>query len=238
MFFGNDNVIGWLSANGTVSNLTWCTLTNANVTNPLLLRGSLYVDQTETFSNNLVAVTGDDAYELNGKGVWRVDAQKHVVLLTNIFTRHLEGVITVTNDAQTWGPWAGKILTGDEGFLDENSQQRPLIYTVDTNGAVASFALGIHPEDFDIIPPNQDLYACDPASSQIMKLSRSLLTNYVGDLMITDAGEFGGPAKLFIVHWDGSEFEIRAIPYIHTNGFGGQFEHVTFAPINLPSHPE
>jgi len=107
---------------------------------------------------------------------------------------------------------------------------------LDANGVVASYALGIQPEDFDLIPPNQDLYCADEDNYQIVKLSRSLFTHYWGDLLITQSGDGtdpAGPGILFIVHWDSpsSTFQVHSIYYGHT------FEHVTFAPIDLPSSP-
>jgi hypothetical protein len=47
---------------------------------------------------------------------------------------------------------AGKIITGDEnsGF----------IYAIGTNGVTDPFGLG-NPEDFDVIPADQDLYCAD-----------------------------------------------------------------------------
>ena len=237
IYFGSDTGIGRLSADGTSSNLNWCVLTNATVTNVLLLRGSLYVDQTGVFSNQVIAVTSGGASSPR-KGVWRVDAQAHPTLLTNLLTAHLEGVITLPNDTSKWGPWAGKIITGDE------EKDPPLIYTIATNGAVVTYDTttlisgGIHPEDFDIIPTNQSLYACDYNSNTIVKLSKNYLTNYVGDLLITDAGENVLPSlgKLFIVHWDAAatNFITRRITYKRANGSNGRFEHVTFAPIELP----
>jgi hypothetical protein len=108
-----------------------------------------------------------------------------------------------------------------------------LVYAVDLSGAVESFALGIYPEDFEIIPSNvanQNLYCVQPDPGAILKLSGTLLTNYVGDLLITDAGEKSPAGKLFIAHWNGANFEIRSIAHPAAN----RFEHVTFAPINLP----
>jgi len=189
MYFGTgvNGVIGKLSADGTVSNLNWCILTNDLVVNALPLRGSLYVDQTGGFSNQLIAVTSDSTATLSEKGVWRVDSQRHPTLITNINTRHLEGVITLTNDPAKWGPWAGMILTGDE---DEN-----ILYAINTNGVVmiydttTMFPGGIGSENFNIIPTNQDLYcAGQPFGSDtgaILRLSKSLFKNFVGDLLIT-----------------------------------------------------
>lgn len=240
LYFGNGTVIGKLNASGTVSNLNWATLTNGVVTNPDELRGGLYVDQTGTWSNNLIVVTSpEDASFSSDHGVWRVESNGIPHLVTTINTFHLEGVVTLTNDVAKWGPWAGKIITGDENL--------ELIYAVDTNGVTTAFDLGIDPEDFDIIQTNQDLYCLDPfggpigAIGRMMKLSKSLLTNYVGDLVITHSGETdpNGQAKLFIVHWDNSKtnFVTRSITYTFTDGVTHRFEHVTFAPISLPNLP-
>src|ERR1051326_6678130 len=96
----------------------------------------------------------------------------------------LERPVVLTNDAQKWGPWAGKILTGAESEFDGTTN----LFAIDTNGAVARFDLGISAEDFDIIPPNQDLYCVDEHDGVVLKVSQTLLTNYVGDLLITQGG--------------------------------------------------
>jgi hypothetical protein len=238
-FFSSSNNIGWLSADGTKSNLAWCTLTNSVVTNAQFLRGSFYWDETGVWSNHLIVVTSDDLNDTNQlKEVWRVDAQGHPTLVAQIRTAHLEGVIVLTNDVQRWGPWAGKVITGDE--VETN------IYAIDTNGVATRYPTlpiypcgGISAEDFDIIKTNQDLYACDPGTQQIVKLPRSLLAGYVGDLLITQAAEHGHTPRLFIVHWDGASFIARAITYQRPDLVGlppGSLglEHVTFAPIDIP----
>ena len=240
IYFGSGVGIGWVSADGTRSNMNWCVLTNAIVTNALPLRGSLYVDQTGVFSNQVIAVASEGSFSSSRKGVWRVDAQAHPTLLTNLATAHLEGVITLPNDTNRWGSWAGKIITGDEDF-----SPNPVIYTIAANGAVVLYDTtnlisgGIHPEDFDIIPTNQNLYcvAFDDANigaSSIVKLSKDYFTDYVGDLLITDAGENVAPAKFFIVHWDAANtnFVTRRVQFFDPSR---RFEHVTFAPIDLPT---
>ena len=107
---------------------------------------------------------------------------------------------------------------------------------IDTNAVAASYALGIQPEDFDLIPPNQDLYCADASNNRIVKLSRTLFTHYWGDLLITQAGDGGSNpyGMLFIVHWDSASSAFK----IHSIYYGSNFEHVTFAPINLPSSPQ
>jgi hypothetical protein len=107
---------------------------------------------------------------------------------------------------------------------------------IDTNGVIASYALGIQPEDFDLIPPNQDLYCADEGRNQIVKVSRSLFTHYWGDLLITQSGDGVGYGigALFIVHWDSTSSTFQ----VHSISYSSQFEHVTFAPINLPSYSQ
>jgi hypothetical protein len=154
----------------------------------------------------------------------------------------LEGVITLTNDVQKWGHWAGKIITGDEALVDQNNQPRPLIFAVESNGTVQSYAMGIHPEDFDLITSTQSLYCLNyygggGVDSRVLKIKSTWLTNFVGDLLITDAGEFSSPAKLHFVRWDASKSEFITRSLSLPDSLGGDFEHVTFAPINLPPVP-
>ncbi|MCX6884034.1 MAG: hypothetical protein NTX27_03220 [Verrucomicrobia bacterium] len=239
VYFGSGVAIGCLSSNGSVASLNWSTLTNSIVTNALYLRGSLCFDQTGVWSNHLIAVTSKSDGDDTTKGIWRIDPQGRPTLVANLRTKHLEGVTTITNDAARWGPWAGKILTGDETVSQPYWVPHGIIYATDTNGVTTSHALGIHPEDFDIVPPDQSLYCLnyDGSASKILKLSKSLLTNYVGDLLITQAGESHVEAKLYFVHWTGTNFMTRSIS-LPTSVFSGQFEHVTFAPIELPNLPQ
>jgi hypothetical protein len=229
MYFGTgeEGVIGKLAPDGSVASLNWITLSNVSTH----LRGGFYIDQTGIFSNALIAVTGGNTDE--GGEVWRIQSPTNAVLLaniTNFLHPHLEGVITLTNDVEKWGPWAGKILAGAE------ATDPPLIHAIATNGVVSSLNLGILPEDFDIIPPNQDLYCTGFNEGKIYKLSRNLLTNFVGDLLITQEGTLATGTKLHVVHWNSgtSSFVVRSIP--PPPNFQG-FEHCTFAPVNLPSLP-
>ena len=221
MFFGNNgltNRIGWVAADGTSSNMSFSVLTNDT-----FIRGGLHVDQSGSFGGDLVAVTGDTP--LRGGGIWRMTASSTPTLLTNLSNVHLEGVITLTNDVQKWGPWAGRILTGGESVTPE-----PEICAVSASGNVITNKLGIAPEDFDIIPANQDLYCVNQSSGTIEKLSKFFLTDYVGDLLITQSGEFYGGPTLFIVHWNPTNSVFEKISISHPGGL----EHVSSAPINLP----
>ena len=231
MYFGNGNPggIGWLSSDGTISNINWVRL--PNVTEHL--RGSLYLDQSGSFGGDLIAVVGEGFQSLPAKGVWRIQANRTSHLVTNIAASHLEGVITVPNDTQAWGPWAGKILTGNE--------YTHTIYAISTNGTVTTHLLGIDPEDFDFVPPNQNLYCVnfqDDGNGKLLKLDKTFLTNYVGAMLITDAGEVTPPGKIFFVRWDDSTSSFITNRILLPSSIGGHFEHATFAPIDLPSYVE
>jgi len=232
MFFGSDTGIGWLSSNAAMSNFSWCVLTNATQTNALLLRGSICMDTTGAFSNNIIAVTSD-FNSGNGipRGVWEVDSHGHPTLLTNISAQVLEGVVVTRTN---FGPWSQKIITGDE-FTG-------LLYTIDTNGALATIDSktlspdGIYSESIQMIPTNQDLYLCDDSAGSIVKLSKNYFTNYVGDLLIEGGGEnLNLPAKLFIIHWDAASasYITHRIRYTFS---GDSLEHCVFAPIEFPAH--
>ncbi|PYJ05751.1 MAG: hypothetical protein DME25_07890 [Verrucomicrobia bacterium] len=227
-------VIGRVSSNGSAWSTNWATLTNE----PLLLQGGFYVDQTGVFSNNLIVVSGVDTND--GARIWQVDAAGNATNLAFLPLVHCEGVITLSNDVARWGPWAGKILTGAENTAGCPSAD--LIFAINTNGAVASFDLGISAEHFDLIPADQDLYlSLEGAADSIVKLPRTLLSQYVGDLLITQGGRYGGLAHspgFFIVRWDGSRFTKRGIDLqFYSKGAynirgSGEIEGVSFAPID------
>ena len=222
MFFGPFDVgfIGWASANGILCDNQWKVLTNE--TTEARFRGGFYVDESGSFGGDLIAVTGGGQDQ--GGEVWRINSSTNATRLVSVTTNlehpHLEGVVTLTNDIAKWGPWAGKIVTGAE------SHKPPVILSIGTNGVIDYHYLGIAPEDFDIIRPNQDLYCTDQEHGLILKVSRNLLTNFWGDLLITQEG-FNNPG-LNIVRWSGSNFITRRISYTNT------MEHSTFAPIDIP----
>ena len=124
---------------------------------------------------------------------------------------------------------------------------RALVYAVATNGAATSYDLGYYPgilaDQILIIPTNQDLYCLnyvdsDPAHSRVLKIDRSVFTNYVGDILVEQAGESPGggfPPTLTIVRWDStnSTFLTRSINL--NSYYSGHLEHIVFAPINIPS---
>ena len=71
MYFSSRLDVGWLSVTGTNANLNWCGLTNENVTSGIGVRGGLYVDQTGTWSNELIVATSDSSYLFTNQPVWR-----------------------------------------------------------------------------------------------------------------------------------------------------------------------
>jgi hypothetical protein len=243
--------IGRISTNGSSWTNNWATLFDNSV------QGGFYVDQSGVFDNDLIVVTGSS--DGDGARVWQVKANGDATNLAFFPQQHFEGVVTITNDVARWGPWAGKILTGSEtGQLSPN---RNLIRAIDSGGSVSNFDLGIislgtrsdnaghddglSTEHFDIIPPNQDFYLVAEgtglADGQILKLSHIWLTNYVGDLLITQGGRYVGEPEMYIVHWNGSNFISRGIPlqYYSRTNFSStnvvEIEGACFAPTNFPS---
>ena len=228
MYFGTAQVgkIGKITADGASVNTNWATLSGE--TN--FLGGSLYFDQTGVFSNDLIVVTGRSTNSsLDGGGVWRVNASTNATPIAQIDNplgtgRLLEGVLTVPNDLK-YGPWAGKILLGQE--------QSGLICAVDTNGMVTTYNLGLGaPEDLRMIPSGQNLYCLDFTNNRMLKVPAVNFAAFVGDILVVDEGRGCAVAGLYIAHWEGGRFVVRQIP-IATS----ELEHVTFAPMDIPALP-
>jgi hypothetical protein len=213
---GTNSYIGKISADGRSWQTSWATLTNEND-----YVGGTYVDQTGVFGGDLIAVT-------DRGGVWRVKSSGQATLLANVGRSvFLEGVLTLPNDVTKYGPWAGKIITGDS---DDG-----LIWVIDTNGVVTNYNFGFPPESFAVIPTNQPLYCLSGSENNInalLKVSSDNFTNNIGDIVIpTEEWEGDGDSDFYIVHWNGTNFVNTAFtnpgPYVN-------FEQCSFAPINLP----
>ena len=211
-FFTGSGVAGVIvrvSPDGAVVQNPWVTLPGETG----LLRGSLHVDRTGVFGGDLIVVT------TSGK-VWQVDSAGNSTQLASLGT-HLEGVTTVPNDPVKYGPWAGKILAGAE--------QQGRIYTIDPAGNTAFDTLGINPEDFDIIPANENFFGVDFGSQTLWGAPPSEFAGLVGDVLI--AQEF--PGILWHVKWDAASnsFQVTNVAQVT------QWEHVTFSSAGIVEIP-
>jgi hypothetical protein len=223
MFFDSSasGTIGWLSPDGSVSNMNFATAPGSRFS-------GLYIDQGGSFGNNLIA--GQEYGDGNEYGsVWLVASNGLArVLAANDIEVDPQGIISLTNNVTNYGPWAGKIVTGQQ--YDEDAAQ---LYSIDSGGGVSANypSLKMLVEDCDLIVTNQNLYVEDDTDGWLLKVSGAIFTNHVGDVLITHDGDTT-PRSLFIVHWNPAttNFVTTQIsaPYTKT------FEQSTFAPINIP----
>jgi len=206
---GVPGVIVRISPDGSTVQNPWVTLQDEFGVEPGLLRGSLYIDRTGVFDHDLIVVT-------TAGRVWRVTSAGTATRLASLGT-HLEGVVTVPNNPTKYGPWAGKILAGAEGLSR--------IYTIDPQGTVAFYGLGIQPEDIEIIPANENFFGVGFPTT-IYGAPASEFAGMTGDILI--AQESG---ILWHVWWDGNTFRTGNLAEV------GQWEHVTFAPAGIAQIP-
>jgi hypothetical protein len=201
---GQPGQIVRISPDGSTVQNPWIPLNDLG-----LLRGSLFQDRYGVFGGDLIVVTTTG-------GVWRVDSAGAATRLANLDV-HLEGVTTVPDDPGRYGPWAAKIVVGAE--------QQGNIHTVDAQGNVATFSLGISPEDIDIIPAGENFVGVDFGGKQLQGAPASEFAGMVGDFLIA---EEGGP--LWHVRWDpaSNSFQTEQVARVE------QWEHVTFAPVGFP----
>jgi hypothetical protein len=226
--------IGWVSADGTASVRDWVSLPA-----PWSPLGGLYVDQSGAFGGDLIATAGGDYASGTDGRVWRIDSSKNVTRVADL-GGPLGGVITLTNDVAQWGPWAGRIITGQG---PEDPLYDPEIYAIDASRQVTTNYLGIQPEHFNLIPPNQSFYCADAGAGAIWKVPAGAFANHAGHLLITGMLSSGGaqPPALYIVHWDAgtTNFVVEEIsaPWNWNSGYVQILEDGTFAPIELQCSP-
>ncbi|HKQ04260.1 MAG TPA: LamG-like jellyroll fold domain-containing protein, partial [Blastocatellia bacterium] len=204
---GVAGVIVRISADGSSAQNPWVRLPGENG----LLRGSLYVDRTGVFGGDLIVVT-------TSGNVWRVNAMGVATKLATV-TPNLEGVVTVPNNPARYGPWAGKIITGGESSST--------IYAVDPQGNVSAYPLGITVEDIDLIPANENFFGIDYGNSRLVGAPAWQFAEMAGDILIAQES----PSNLWRVRWTGTTFALTKV------GLGGEWEHVTFAPVGAGAIP-
>ena len=201
---GVPGVIARIAPDGSSVMNPWVTLPNEGG----LMRGSLFQDRYCVFGGDLIVVT-------TVGNVWRVTSAGSATRIAQLNT-HLEGLTTVPN-ASKYGPWAGKILAGaeDQGCL----------YDIDAGGTATCWALGINPEDVDLILADENFYGVDFSGRTLWGADASQWTGMVGDFTV--AQEMGG--TLWHVRWNGTAFTTNLLATV------GQWEHMTFSPARLPT---
>lgn len=173
--------------------------------------GGLYVDRTGVFAGDLIVVTTQG-------GVWRINSSGQPALVASLAAR-LEGVTTIPNDPDRYGPWAGKILAG--------AREQGKIYSIDPQGVAASLQLGVNPQDIRLIPAHENFYGVDFAERKLWGAPEAAFTGMIGDVLIAQES----PGTLSRVRWNGSEFEVAEIAQVT------QWKQITFSPAGVAEIP-
>jgi RHS repeat-associated protein len=171
------------------------------------LVGGLHVDTTGVFGGDLLVVT-------TGGGVWRVAASGAPTRIASLGTR-LAGVTSLPDDAVRYGPWAGRLLVG--------AKDQGTVYAVDAAGQSESFAVGVNPQDIDVVPAHENFYATDLAGGKLWAAPDEAFAGVVGDVLVTQES----PGVVTRVRWDGSAFVVTQLAE------AGAFKQVTFAPAGV-----
>lgn len=175
----------------------------------------VYFDRTGIWDYDLIAVT-------SAGGIWKIRPNNAVSLVTRIQNVELEAVMTVPQSG-AWGPWSGAIIAGAE--------EQHLIYAVKRDLQITSYALGINPEDFDLIEAGQHFYGTDFGGSRILKADASHFDAWIGQILVAQAGEHGDGGQLFRVWYNGTSMQAEGI-LTPAQATAARWEHVTFAPVD------
>jgi hypothetical protein len=215
-----DGQITRINPDGTLFADPWAILSDPMAPGPHgLLRGSLYVDQTNVWGNNLIVVTTNgEIWEIPGAG------GGNPIFHANANT-HLEGLITVPDDPK-YGPLAGNIIAGAEG------QGR--LYMFDRTGVLSFFDIPVNIEDIDLIEPKGNFFGVNFGTGTLLGASASDFAPMVGDILLTQ--EFNGTGSgLFRLFWDSINLKLvtEEIQLSPSSATVGQWEHVTISTAGI-----
>ncbi|HEY0140201.1 MAG TPA: RHS repeat-associated core domain-containing protein [Thermoanaerobaculia bacterium] len=182
---GASGVVARISADGASVQNPWVVLPDEGEIT------GLHLDRTGVFGGDLVVVTA-------AGGVWRVSASATPTRLAAFDTR-LAGVAVVPDDVLAYGPWAGKVLAG--------AKELGSVYAIDAQGQSVSFAVGLNPQDIDIVPAHENFYAIDHTSRKLLGAAEGALTGIIGDIIVTQES----PGLVSRVRWDGTGFVVTGL---------------------------
>jgi len=219
----------YTDASNNLQTNCWVVLTNSDGSSVGSLRGGLWVDETGIWGGDLIVSTEDDSTYTGY--VWRINS---FGIATKVATLnggdYYEGITTIPNDPERYGPWAGRILVGNDfgGSLP--------IFAINTNGIVVTYYLGIGAEDIRVIPANENLYSMFQGADKLIPNGLPILyatpatqfAGMTGDILIVS--EFSPGGGMFRVHWDGTNFNVSKICQF---GPDNNWEQSNFAPAGI-----
>ena len=208
LFAGNGvaGAVARISADGATVQNPWVALPGETG-----LISGLHVDRTGAFGGDLIVVT-------TAGGVWRVNSAAVPTRVAALNTR-LAGVVVVTDDAERYGPWAGKVLVGAK---DQGS-----VYAVSADGQADSLQVGLNPQDIDIVPAHENFFALDYTSRKLLGAREGAFAGIIGDILITQES----PGLVSRLRWDGTEFVVAGLAE------AAGLKQVTFSPAGVGSIP-
>lgn len=203
LFTGTDapGVVARVASDGATLQNPWATLTGETG----LVTG-LHVDRTGVYGGDVIAVT-------TSGGIWRVNSAGLATQVALLGTA-LNGVTTIPEDSEKYGPWSGKIVVG--------AKDQSLIYAVDTTGSVVTYTLGVNPGDVRLIPAHENFYGVDPLSRKIWGAPADAFADMIGDILIAQPS-----GVLTHVQWNGTDFETEPIAQV------SQWAQIAFAPAGI-----
>jgi hypothetical protein len=216
LFTGNgvDGQIARITNGGATIISPWADLPGPNNG---LMRGSLYSDRTGVYGGDLIAVT-------TGGEVWRINSAGVPTMISDVNV-HLEGLVTVPNNPAQYGPLAGKIIAGAE--------QQGRLYAFDNDGFDAFYTLGVAIEDIDLINAGENFFGVNFGTGFILTADASDFVPLVGEILLTQETVVPGTSGLYRLFWNGASLQTELISLAAGSDPVGQWEHVTFAPVEV-----
>jgi|GEM_PF-384136 len=192
---GKPGQVTRVTPDGSNIQSPWVTLPNETG----LLRGQLYIDKTGVWGGDLIVMTDGNPTT----NVWRISADNSTFPLPGTATKlasvnmggTAEGLVTVPNDTFRYGPWAGKILVGGENASG-------FVYTIDKNGTVVQYKIGINAEHMNVIGTGENYFAAGTntgGTQTLFAIPAAELVSFTGDIIMQE--EFGN-GNVWDVRWN------------------------------------
>ena len=201
LFAAAGNEIVRVSADGATVQSVWATLAGETTIT------ALTVDRTGAFGGDVIAVTA-------AGNVWRINASSTATRVASIGVP-LGSVVTLANDPDRHGPWAGCIVAG--------AAQQPVLYAVTAAGTVTPQQNSIVARDLAVVTPHENFFGIDSADRKVWGAPADAFADVIGDVLVAQAS----PGILQRIHWNGTSFESTEVARV------SQWQQIVFSPAAL-----
>lgn len=184
-----------------------------------VVAANIYQDRACALDGDLIVVASSAQDASPSSRIWRVTSDGAATLVASIEAR-VHGVVTLANDALTYGPVAGRIVVAAGDRLYAVAPAGDLVTVGSSGGELTNYATSaaIDSVDLDLVPAPRadvdgdgDLIGVDAGNARLLTAAAAGFAPLCGNLLVTSAQPQPGSSGLASLSWNGTGFDVSPL---------------------------